>query len=494
MKKNFKTKIAAGIVAVATAASSSAPAFAAGIDSIYDKLFSENTAIDIVYNGEVLTYTDAQPQNINDRVMIPFRTVLETMGAKVDYNDATRVVTAVRGDTTITFSLDGSVIDIDKNGEKSQITMDVPMAVVNDRTLVPIRFMSNALGMNVGWEGDMNTVVILDSEAYINELKTLPNISKLMQIKGEIPAVQNGAFTIAVDFASTGDGENLAFDIRIDTAYDVTCTEGVIGGKAALTLDIDGLNDVLKKIFAANVNLKNIENANIDVVADNGVVYFKTDLIEKLAAAYPDAKEIQSVAKFADKNTWFKWDMEKTFDELAQENASFKPIADMVKGGITGMNNMTGEDAFKLVASREGDVSLYDVISIDSAMNAYAIMDKYIKMNIEENGNYTMTMDIPKELLTETMGTMGFDTADESVKKVLDGITFSLKGDSSLKDGKSASSVDFVMGMDIKDGTSGIKLNIKMTATSTGDMNGKAEKAEVPKSALDVMDIINALN
>lgn len=490
MKKNLKTRIAAGLLAASTAVSSTA--FAADLSSLYAK---ESDAVDIIYNGDVVTYTDAQPQIINDRVMIPFRAVLENMGAQVSFDEQSRMVTAVRGATTVKFSLDSNVIDIDKNGEKSQLTMDVPMAVVNDRTLVPIRFMSNALGMNVGWDSDLRTVAILDTESYINELNALPNISKLMKLENKVPALENGAVSLALDFATAGADDSMAFDAKIDATYDVSCIDGVIGGKTVIDLDIDGLNELLKQLLVQNIELKNIEKAVIDIVADDGVLYFKTDLIEKLAAECPEIEKLQSVAKFADKNTWFKWDVEKTFEELAQENAAFQPIADMFRGGITGLNNMTGEDAFKMIATRTGDVELYDVIAIDTAMETYKLMDKYITIDIAENGDYTMKFDIPKEMLIEVLKSMGMDTGSEEMKKVMDAISFTMKAESTLKDGKTASDVDYTVGVNFTEGENSLKFNIKLTVKATGEMEAKkdAEAAKVPVSAVDIVKIIEAL-
>ena len=70
-------------------------------------------------------------------------------------------------------------IYVDNNGSESTVKMDTPMIIVDDRTLVPIRFMSNAFGMQVGWDGNTETVVILDADDYFNEFEnSAPNISK----------------------------------------------------------------------------------------------------------------------------------------------------------------------------------------------------------------------------------------------------------------------------------------------------------------------------
>lgn len=485
MKKTIKTRIAAGLLAATTMISSSVSVCAADIDTLYYKMFSGRDNIDIVYNGEVLEYTDAQPQIINDRVMIPFRSVLEDMGAQVNYDDASRTVTAVRGDITINFSLDSNVIDITDGDNKSQLEMDVPMAVVNDRTLVPIRFMSNAFGMNVGWESDMKTVVIFDGESYINKLKALPNMGKMLTMKSTVPVIQNGAFTISADFSS----EETVFDFKIDTAYDMTCTDGVIGGKATLNLDIDGLSNIVKEISDENVSLKNIENTVIDVVADDGIVYFKTDIIEKLAAAYPDVKEIASVAKFADKNTWFKWNIEEFFNDLAEEDAAFKPLSDLISGGITALNGKTVEETLSTVFDYSGDVTLSDVSSIDLMFSVYELMDKYLSVNVEENGDYTMKLDISTDIISDVMQKMGVSMSDADIKEMKDTFNFEMKAEGSLKNGKVNESANYVIGMDMD----GVKFNFKVTLTSTGDCNVAAETPTVPKTAIDVMDIVKIL-
>ena len=70
-------------------------------------------------------------------------------------------------------------IYVDNNGSESTVQVDTPMIIVDDRTLVPIRFMSNAFGMQVGWDGDTETVVILDADDYFNEFEnSAPNMSK----------------------------------------------------------------------------------------------------------------------------------------------------------------------------------------------------------------------------------------------------------------------------------------------------------------------------
>lgn len=517
--KLFKKKIAAAVLA-ASMAVAPASAFAAGtpdlgiiggadgptsivtssvltasedIMGLYTKAMQGDDSVDILYNSTLLQYTDVEPQIISDRVMIPFRAVLETMGAAVDYAEATRTVTATRGNTKISFSLDGTVIDIDKNGTPSQITMDVPMAVVNDRTLVPVRFMSNALGMNVGWDSNLRTVLIFDSEAYINELKALPNMGKMMSIKNKFPASQNGAFTVAFNAKGAFDAD---MDFRIDTAYDIVYKDGVAGGHAALNLDIDGLSKI------SGEDIRNLENVNFTISADEGVIYFKTDLVEKLAAAYPEKKNYATAAKIATKDQWFQWDLKAALNEAAKENPSYAALAKLVEGGISGMSEMTTEDTFKLVFEpmAGSDITMDQLMAFNTQLDYYKQMDKYITVNIEANGDYTVAFEINKEylknMIMEMYGAFGGEASAEDIAEMdkffNEAIEFVISSTGSYKGGKSASRATIKFGLNIP-GEGGFSINAEITATASGDENAEVTKPTVPKAAVDVMNVINAL-
>lgn len=80
------------------------------------------------------------------RTMVPVRVLAETLGAKVEYAD--NVVTVVDGDTTVEMTIGEKAYTI--NGEAAETEMDtVPVIGDGDRTYVPIRFLTNALGYEV---------------------------------------------------------------------------------------------------------------------------------------------------------------------------------------------------------------------------------------------------------------------------------------------------------------------------------------------------------
>jgi len=108
-------------------------------------------------NNVLLTF-DQPPVIVDDRTLVPLRAIFEALGAKVDWNAATRTVTAVRGKDKICLEIDTNILN--KNGK--EIEIDVPAKIIGDRTMVPVRAISEALGSNVDWNGAVRTVYITD--------------------------------------------------------------------------------------------------------------------------------------------------------------------------------------------------------------------------------------------------------------------------------------------------------------------------------------------
>lgn len=99
---------------------------------------------------------DVAPQLINNRTMVPVRAIFEALGATVDWDDCTQTVTSVKGNTTIRLTINSPVMFV--NG--SPVTLDSPACVFNGRTLVPVRAVSEAFGINVDWNNATNSILI----------------------------------------------------------------------------------------------------------------------------------------------------------------------------------------------------------------------------------------------------------------------------------------------------------------------------------------------
>ena len=92
----------------------------------------------------------------DDYTLVPMRFLFEQMGAEVEWNQQTKTATLHRQGDAVTFTVDNKTATV--NGAPK--TMAVPARLVNDKTMVPLRFLSEELGMAVEWDNETRTAVI----------------------------------------------------------------------------------------------------------------------------------------------------------------------------------------------------------------------------------------------------------------------------------------------------------------------------------------------
>ena len=121
--------------------------------------FSNLSAIKIMLNGSPLAFTEA-PYMANGTTMVPMRVIFEALKAEVNYDAATQKITATKGDTVIELVLGQK--SAKKNGQA--INLDVAAATRNGNTMVPLRFVAEALSAKVDWDNASQTVSITLTE------------------------------------------------------------------------------------------------------------------------------------------------------------------------------------------------------------------------------------------------------------------------------------------------------------------------------------------
>lgn len=112
-------------------------------------------------DGVMASYDGTPPEIRSGRVLVPVRGTFEQIGARVNWDPVQRVVTAEK---------DGRVL-IMKIGESTAVRgqevlrLDVPPQIIEGRTLIPLRFVSEALGAHVHWDGLERIVTIKTKES-----------------------------------------------------------------------------------------------------------------------------------------------------------------------------------------------------------------------------------------------------------------------------------------------------------------------------------------
>ena len=133
-------------------------------------VFAEDNIV-VKLNGKILIF-DVLPQVINGRTMVPMRTIFEELGATVEWEQETQTITSIKDDTTIKLTIGIPTITINEYVPRE---LDAAPCVVDGRTLVPVRAISEAFHMNVDWDGLTRTVSITPPNVNRTAYNTLKN-------------------------------------------------------------------------------------------------------------------------------------------------------------------------------------------------------------------------------------------------------------------------------------------------------------------------------
>ncbi len=110
-------------------------------------------------NGKRVEY-DTEPIVENERTLVPFRKIAEALGAEVQWIAAEKKIIVTKGTTSVTIILGEGTATIDKNGVKTTVTLDVSAKLYKNRTMVPLRFLAEALDTTVDYYPEGALVVI----------------------------------------------------------------------------------------------------------------------------------------------------------------------------------------------------------------------------------------------------------------------------------------------------------------------------------------------
>lgn len=99
---------------------------------------------------------DVSPVIASGRTLVPVRALLSAMGADITWDAATQVVGLGLGNVAIQLTIGSDIALV--NG--AEVKLDVPAQIIDGRTLVPLRFVSETLGARVAWDDATQTINI----------------------------------------------------------------------------------------------------------------------------------------------------------------------------------------------------------------------------------------------------------------------------------------------------------------------------------------------
>lgn len=160
----------------------------------------------IQVNGKNLV-TDVAPVIMNDYTYVPIRNIGEILGYNVNYDEATESITMFQPDLKTTVKMTVNSNEAYVNNQ--EMSMPVPPVIINSRTLVPVRFVSEALESKVKW---------IEGYEYDNVME--PNLVKIYSscpVKYQNTDIYSACYSDSKNLAGgiTPEGCTISYDIVI---------------------------------------------------------------------------------------------------------------------------------------------------------------------------------------------------------------------------------------------------------------------------------------
>lgn len=157
-------------------------------------VFAEQQNIKLIIDGNEIKNLSASPAIINDSVVVPIRDVLEKFNAVLDWKQDSRELFITKDDTIVLLKVDNKIANV--NGEEK--TLIASPTIINNKLMVPVRFVSETFGFDVKWE---NYSVIISTkqipQTSTNENLLLDENNSLAQIISI--DIENGKYIINAD-------------------------------------------------------------------------------------------------------------------------------------------------------------------------------------------------------------------------------------------------------------------------------------------------------
>ena len=264
--------------------------------------------VNVLLGDRCIAFTDAVPEVKNGRTMVPLRAALEAMGARIEFDQATKTAIVTGEKASFTHVVGSDVIT---RADGSTVKMDVHSYVTpSNRTMVPVRFFSQVLGYDVFWDNGYRMAFLLDEETFAEKVD-----SRLTILNGYL-AGNAKRFDASKNYKEdvTLSGTVKVIDsIKGDRSYPYSGKASVLLGKDGMSMSLsadlgdlaellEGLGGKLPEAYRALTVKPELEAIFSDKL------YFRSPLLD---AAMAKANAPQAVS-----GAWYATDAVMSFPDL----------------------------------------------------------------------------------------------------------------------------------------------------------------------------------
>jgi len=234
-------------------------------------------AISIMLDGQSVATDVSAYIDANSRTMVPVRFISEALYAIVNWDGDTQTATITSASgKVITITIGSSTLNITENGVKSAVEMDTAAVIRDGRTFVPLRFIAEALGLTVGWDGATNTVILTTQQATASPS---PSPSS---------APDPATFSKIPDLGSAISGLKVYYESNVDATGGGRSTQDYYKARVYKLTDADATPDKMVDTMAAllkknDFNVADMDSAFNTIQGLDTIVHFTAQKIPKFS-------------------------------------------------------------------------------------------------------------------------------------------------------------------------------------------------------------------
>lgn len=322
-------------------------------------------AINVIMNSSFLKFPDQEPVIENGVTLVPVRPIAEALGLEVSWDEGSRLVTLKGGSFFIELTI-GSDAAKTSSGEKK---LSAAPKIIGGRTMVPLRFIAETMGLTVLWNDEYKRVIIngtIDTalntaadtseeagKADSSETDIKTPVAEQPSETEELPAEEDAAYAAVTAASST-----ITFELPEGFAYDDTDSEESFAYRAVDATDIQHLY---------NWDTVSLYESYADSSLTNGILVIVQELepydgedvdVSRINEAYPapperpdiDMREMRDETErmifeqmFAERGAEMPEDAAELDDEALAEALGFETVEELqeYEAGVAESFDMT---------------------------------------------------------------------------------------------------------------------------------------------------------
>ena len=227
--------------------------------SAFVGVMAEEDVVSVSVDNTMVAF-DQNPVIIDGYTLVPVRAVFEQAGAKVDWNQDTQTATISKDEYTITIKYGDTALY--KNGYRVELEKQATM--INNRILIPVRAIAEAMDFAVTWAGHHSLVLISTSGSPYRPVAYLKTGFKKLEDGAEFYTDSADA-TASIDLDGDGKLENIEFSPAADM-FALETPVLKINGLDYTT----GLGSLTSVYSIAVADIDNKDNTKEIIVSENG--------------------------------------------------------------------------------------------------------------------------------------------------------------------------------------------------------------------------------